>query len=158
MEEEEETVQAMEEEETIQAMEEEEAVQAMGEEEETVQAMEEEEETVQAMEEEEETVQAKSRSNKTLPRIETLLKETKGKGQKLSADILIEMNKNFGEDFSDVKIHTNDNAIKMCEELRAQAFTNGTDIYFNEGKYNPDSVSGKHLLAHELTHIIQQNK
>ena len=44
----------------------------------------------------------------------------------------------------------------MNQELGSQAFTNGNDIYFNEGKYNPESDSGKHLLAHELTHTVQQ--
>ena len=158
-EEEEEAIQPMEEEEeAIQPMEEEEeAVQAMEEEEEAIQPMEEEEEAVQAMEEEE-TLQAKSKASKASPSVETMLKKTKGKGQNLSGDILIEMNKSFGKDFSHVKIHTNDDAVKMCEKLGAQAFTNGNDIYFNAGKYSPDSVSGKHLLAHELTHTIQQSK
>jgi Domain of unknown function (DUF4157) len=41
--------------------------------------------------------------------------------------------------------------------LGAQAFTNGNDIYFNNGKYNPNSKDGKHLLAHELTHTVQQS-
>jgi Domain of unknown function (DUF4157) len=44
----------------------------------------------------------------------------------------------------------------MSRELNAQAFTVGSDIYFNRGKYNPSSESGKHLLAHELTHTVQQ--
>ena len=138
--------------------EEEEAIQPMEEEEEAIQPMEEEEEAAQAKEEEAETLQAKSKASKASPSVETMLKKTKGKGQNLSGDILIEMNKSFGKDFSRVKIHTNDDAVKMCEKLGAQAFTNGNDIYFNAGKYSPDSVSGKHLLAHELTHIIQQSK
>ncbi|MEG7525069.1 MAG: DUF4157 domain-containing protein, partial [Chromatiales bacterium] len=40
----------------------------------------------------------------------------------------------------------------------AQAFTHGKDIYFNSGKYNPETKTGKHLLAHELTHVVQQNR
>jgi len=66
------------------------------------------------------------------------------------------MESGFGADFSDVKIHTDTNAVQMSQELGAQAFTNGNDVYFNKGKYNPDSREGKHLLAHELTHTIQQ--
>ena len=46
----------------------------------------------------------------------------------------------------------------MNQELGAQAFTNGADIYFNSGKYNPQINSGKHLIAHELTHVVQQSK
>jgi hypothetical protein len=44
----------------------------------------------------------------------------------------------------------------MSSDLNAQAFTTGNDIYFNEGKYQPDTQSGKSLLAHELTHVVQQ--
>jgi len=67
------------------------------------------------------------------------------------------MENRFGTDFSEVKIHTGSQAIQMSRELNAQAFTVGNDIYFNEGKYNPSSDAGKHLLAHELTHTVQQN-
>ena len=162
-EEEEEAVQTTEEEEAVQKQEEEEAVQTM-EEEEAVQNQE-EEEAVQTMEEEEavqkqeeEPVQAKSKKTKTSPLVETMLKKSKGKGQNLSGDILKEMNNKFGVDFSNIKIHTNDDAVKMCEELGAQAFTNENDIYFNAGKYNPDTATGKYLLAHELTHTVQQSK
>ncbi len=66
------------------------------------------------------------------------------------------MEDRFGTDFSSVKIHTGDEAVKMNRALNAQAFTVGDDIYFNSGKYAPDTDSGKHLLAHELTHTVQQ--
>ncbi|AUP79057.1 eCIS core domain-containing protein [Flavivirga eckloniae] len=66
------------------------------------------------------------------------------------------MESRFGSDFSDVKIHTGSEAVQMSRELNAQAFTVGNDIYFNQGKYSPNSDTGKHLLAHELTHTIQQ--
>jgi hypothetical protein len=66
------------------------------------------------------------------------------------------MESRFGTDFSNVKIHTGDDAVQMSRALGAQAFTVGSDIYFNSGKYNPSSESGKHLLAHELTHTVQQ--
>jgi hypothetical protein len=66
------------------------------------------------------------------------------------------MEPRFGNDFSSVRIHTGSNAVQMNKELHAQAFTHGSDLYFNEGKYNPGSNSGKQLLAHELTHVVQQ--
>jgi hypothetical protein len=66
------------------------------------------------------------------------------------------MESRFGTDFSDVKIHTGSEAVQMSKELNAQAFTVGNNIYFNEGKYSPNSHAGKHLLAHELTHTVQQ--
>ena len=66
------------------------------------------------------------------------------------------MSNAFNSDFSDVNIHTSPVAQQMNHELGAQAFTYGKDIYFNQGKYSPESRSGKHLLAHELTHTLQQ--
>jgi hypothetical protein len=66
------------------------------------------------------------------------------------------MESRFGADFSNVKIHTGSYATQLSKDLNAQAFTVGNDVYFNEGKYQPESSEGKHLLAHELTHVIQQ--
>mgnify|MGYP000632397346 CR=1 FL=1 len=66
------------------------------------------------------------------------------------------MESRFGSNFSDVKIHTGSQAVQMSRDLNAQAFAVGNDVYFNEGKYNPSSTTGKHLLAHELTHTLQQ--
>src|SRR4030095_10063138 len=56
-----------------------------------------------------------------------------------------------------VNIHSGSEAIQMNRELNAKAFTVGSDIYFSEGQYNPASDEGKHLLAHELTHTLQQS-
>ncbi len=77
-------------------------------------------------------------------------------GSPLSDGVKNEMESGFGVDFSDVKIHTDSQAVQMSRSLGAQAFTHGNNIYFNQGKYQPTSTSGKHLLAHELTHTIQQ--
>jgi hypothetical protein len=63
----------------------------------------------------------------------------------------------FNYDFSDVTIHTGTDAVQMTRELKAQAFAQGKDIYFSEGKYSPETSSDKELLAHELTHVVQQN-
>ena len=67
-----------------------------------------------------------------------------------------EMEHHFGVDFGEVAIHEDADALAMTKDLSAQAFTNGKDIYFNKDKYDPNSKEGKHLLAHELTHTIQQ--
>lgn len=67
------------------------------------------------------------------------------------------MENSFGADFSNVTIHTGPDAVQLSNSLRAQAFTVGNDIFFNEGKYNPNSMKGKQLLAHELTHTLQQS-
>jgi len=63
----------------------------------------------------------------------------------------------FGYNFENVKVHTCDSAVQMNQQLGAQAFTFGNSIFFNKGKYNPGSSDGKKLLAHELTHVVQQN-
>jgi hypothetical protein len=55
-----------------------------------------------------------------------------------------------------MNIHTGDKAIQMNRKLRSRAFTHGSDIYFNRGEYDPGSSESKHLLAHELTHVVQQ--
>ncbi|VXB29779.1 conserved hypothetical protein [Flavobacterium sp. 9AF] len=143
----------MKEEEPIQKKEEEKVQKKEGEEE-TVQKKEEEQEVQKKTDEKEETVQKKSSS--VQPSTQTKLKNTKGGGYAMNKSVLMEMNAAFQADFSEVRIHTDTDAIALCQEMGALAFTNGKDIYFNKGKYNPTSKSGKELLAHELTHTIQQ--
>lgn len=88
--------------------------------------------------------------------IESSLIASKGSGSPLSSSIREQMESSFGADFSNVRIHTGGSAVQMSKGLHAQAFTHGNDIYFNAGKFDTDSNSGKHLLAHELTHTVQQ--
>jgi hypothetical protein len=84
------------------------------------------------------------------------LKDQRGDGTLLSREVRDEMSKSIGADFSNVRIHTGEKAAALSNELGAQAFTHGNDVYFNSGKYDADSSTGKHLLAHELTHVVQQ--
>ncbi|WP_300665659.1 DUF4157 domain-containing protein, partial [Fluviicola sp.] len=88
--------------------------------------------------------------------IASQLQSTKGQGSPLPSDVKTEMETGFGADFSNVKVHTGTQASEMNQSLRAKAFTNKGDIYFNQGKFDPASRDGKFLLAHELTHTIQQ--
>jgi hypothetical protein len=88
--------------------------------------------------------------------LESNLNSSKGGGSPLPSQAKSEMESGFGTDFSNVKIHNDSKAVQMNQQLGSQAFANGSDIYFNEGKFNPSSQSGKHLLAHELTHTVQQ--
>ena len=88
--------------------------------------------------------------------IESRLMQTKGRGNALPLSTQREMGRSFGADFSAVRVHDNSDAAQMNSALNAQAFTHRNDIYFNQGKYDPESNTGKHLLAHELTHTIQQ--
>lgn len=62
----------------------------------------------------------------------------------------------FGNDFSQVRVHSDTRSDKAAESINAQAFTRGHDIYFAQGHYRPDSSSGRELIAHELTHVVQQ--
>jgi Domain of unknown function (DUF4157) len=62
----------------------------------------------------------------------------------------------FGNDFSDVRIHTDSVAAKSAQSINALAYTTGNNIVFNQGQYSPESESGKRLMAHELTHVVQQ--
>jgi outer membrane protein OmpA-like peptidoglycan-associated protein len=114
----------------------------------------------ESCEHEEQQVQKKSTGNEnnSLNTVEKTLKSTKGSGAVLAPNSKNQMEQGFGADFSNVRIHNNSTSVKMNRQLGAQAFTNGNDIYFNSGKFNPSSKSGKHLLAHELTHVVQQNK
>ncbi len=108
--------------------------------------------------EEEESLQTK-RENNTGGRqltTEQLLKQSRGAGSELNTTVQAEMESGFGADFSNVKIHTDSRAIQLNKDLGARAFTSGNDIYFNTGQYQPHSESGQKLIAHELTHTLQQ--
>jgi Domain of unknown function (DUF4157) len=85
-----------------------------------------------------------------------MIESTKGDGRPLPGSVQRELGSKMGADFSGVRIHTDGNAVQLNRELASHAFTHGNDIYFNMGKYNPDSAEGKHLLAHELVHTVQQ--
>jgi hypothetical protein len=78
-------------------------------------------------------------------------------GRSLDADIRSFMESRFKYDFSNVKIHDNEIAAKSADSINALAYTSGNNIVFNSGQYNTNSDSGRKLLAHELTHVVQQN-
>jgi hypothetical protein len=62
----------------------------------------------------------------------------------------------MGADFSDVRVHTGEKADASARSINAQAYTVGSDVVFRSGAYEPDSPSGRHVLAHELAHVMQQ--
>ncbi len=84
------------------------------------------------------------------------LSSSRGGGSNLDENTRGEMESSIGADFGDVRVHTGSEAAQLSQDLGAKAFTHGSDIYFNQGQYNPNSSEGKHLLAHELTHTVQQ--
>ncbi|MCC5905119.1 MAG: DUF4157 domain-containing protein [Balneolaceae bacterium] len=81
----------------------------------------------------------------------------KGSGHSLPNKTQQEMGAKIGADFSRVRVHTGSNAIQLNRELGARAFTVGSDIFFNQGQYNPNSGEGKRLMAHELVHVLHQS-
>ena len=88
--------------------------------------------------------------------LENRLQQAKGGGSPLDAETRINMEESFGAGFSGVRVHTDSEAASLSQNLGARAFTYGNDIFFNEGEYQPNSKEGQYLLAHELTHTIQQ--
>jgi hypothetical protein len=128
--------------------------QEMEEEEVQAQPMEEEEPVQAQPMDEEEPVQAKAEPG--APSVSTQLQSRRGQGSPLPDATRAEMEGAFGTDFSGVRVHTGPDAVQLSRSLKAQAFTNGEDVYFNRNKFSPQSRDGKHLLAHELTHVVQQ--
>jgi hypothetical protein len=84
------------------------------------------------------------------------IQSKRGTGQGLDSSVRREMEPALGSDFSDVRIHTDSEADALNRSVRAEAFTTGTDIFFRQGNYSPGSTEGRKLLAHELTHVVQQ--
>jgi hypothetical protein len=109
--------------------------------------------------EEEEEVQMKGygQGGPVDSEIEKGIQSAKFGGQNLPNDTESYMSAHFGTGFQDVKIHADTRSNYLNNKLNARAFTTGNNIFFKSGEYNPHSYEGKKLLAHELTHVVQQN-
>jgi len=79
-----------------------------------------------------------------------------GGGTPLDKDTRGLMESRLGADFSDVRVHTDAKASESARSVQAYAYTVGSDVVFQSGRYEPESDSGKRMLAHELTHVVQQ--
>nr|MCU0495707.1 DUF4157 domain-containing protein [Chloroflexaceae bacterium] len=90
------------------------------------------------------------------PALEASINSARGQGQAMPATVQRSMEAAFGADFSGVRVHVDSQAHQLSQAVQAQAFTTGNDIFFRQGHYNPGSRDGQHLLAHELTHVVQQ--
>jgi hypothetical protein len=77
-------------------------------------------------------------------------------GQALSGDVRSRFEGFFGADLGGVKIHNDGTSDNLCRSINAEAFTTGNDVFFSSRSFKPGSSSGDHLLAHELTHVVQQ--
>jgi hypothetical protein len=88
--------------------------------------------------------------------IERQIQNSSGGGQQMADSSTSFFADHMGHDFSNVNIHTDSSADSLNRSIGARAFTTGNDIYFRSGEYNPNSSGGQELLAHELTHVVQQ--
>ncbi|MBP0020572.1 MAG: DUF4157 domain-containing protein [Cyanobacteria bacterium SBLK] len=89
--------------------------------------------------------------------LESSINSAKSSGQPLDANLQQSMGSAIGADFSEVKIHTDSQSDQLNRSLEARAFTTGNHIFFKKGEYNPANQGGQELIAHELTHVVQQN-
>ncbi len=107
--------------------------------------------------EEAKKIQRKSDTSAALlPADVTSVIQRKGEGSPLNTGARSFMESRLGHDFSNVRTHTDAAASQAARQLHAQAFTAGRDIYFGAGRFQPGTREGQKLLAHELTHVVQQ--
>jgi len=90
--------------------------------------------------------------------MESTINSIKGGGQPLPESTRNFFEPRFGHDFSRVRVHTDSQAAESARAIKARAFTIGQAVVFGAGQYTPESTEGKSLLAHELTHVVQQAK
>jgi hypothetical protein len=131
----------------------------------SLQRQEEEEEeaqtsSLQRQEEEEEEAQTKAAPRghaRVTPRFESRLKALKaGGGRPIDAPVRTLMEARFGRSFENVRVHTDGTAAALARQAKARAFTVGRHLVFNSGQYRPNADQGRRLIAHELTHVLQQ--
>jgi len=114
----------------------------------------------QVEEEEEEKLHKKEASGSTpevTPEFESHINATRGGGQPLPESTRAYFEPRFGRDFSQVRVHTDTRAAEAARAVNAQAFTVGKDVIFGARQYTQGASEGRRLMAHELTHVIQQN-
>jgi hypothetical protein len=113
------------------------------------------------LEEEEKVLQTKRASNASstvTPELQSQIESVRTfGGQPLPPNVRAFMEPRFGQDFSNIRIHTGGKSDQLTRSLNAKAFTIGSDIVLRSGEFNPESSLGNRLLAHELTHTIQQD-
>jgi hypothetical protein len=109
--------------------------------------------------EEEEPIQTKlpeSQPNIVSKELEAGINAARGCGESLPSSVRSSLEPRLGHDFSQVHIHADAKADELSQQLGARAFTTGNDVFFREGAYQPSSEDGRGLIAHELTHVVQQ--
>ncbi len=120
--------------------------------------------SIQPQDELDETIQAKSMLQRPASIVtgyapadlSSAIDRQRGGGQALDIGLQQSMGKAMRADFSGVRIHTDSQSDQLSRSIQAKAFTTGQDLFFRQGAYNPGGLEGQKLLAHELTHVIQQ--
>ncbi|MCB8751176.1 eCIS core domain-containing protein [Planktothrix agardhii] len=121
--------------------------------------------SIQRQEGEEEEIQTKSTQpdqqvmagGDASTELERSIQTAKGGGQPLDGGLQRSMGQAMEADFSGVKVHTDSQSDQLNQSIQAKAFTTGQDVFFRQGAYEPSSQGGQELIAHELTHVVQQN-
>jgi uncharacterized protein DUF4157 len=90
------------------------------------------------------------------PDVETAIAAARGRGGALDGTVRDRVGPHLGDSFDDVRVHTDERADALARSVSARAFTTGADIFFARGEYQPRTSGGNALLAHELTHVVQQ--
>src|SRR5882724_9829865 len=107
--------------------------------------------------EQEGMLQRKSRSGRTPGEAPEIVHDVlRAPGQPLDSEARNLMEERFGYDFSGVRVHSDERARRSAEATDAEAYTVGQDIVFASGRYSANTAGGRELLAHELTHVVQQ--
>ncbi len=88
--------------------------------------------------------------------LESSINRARGSGQPLDTGLQQSMGQAMGADFRGVRVHTDSKSDQLNQSIQAKAFTTGQDMFFRQGEYNPGSRGGQELIAHELTHVVQQ--
>jgi hypothetical protein len=79
-------------------------------------------------------------------------------GDPLNSSVRAEFEHRFGQSFDGVRVHTHDDATAACDRLGARAFTYGEHLFFQRGEFQPQTSAGRHVLAHELAHVLHQRE
>jgi hypothetical protein len=90
------------------------------------------------------------------PGVEAKISSSRGSGASLDAGVQSKFAPELGDSLGDVRVHTDSTADALARSVSARAFATGSDLYFAQGEYSPGTSSGDKLLAHELTHVVQQ--
>lgn len=121
--------------------------------------------SIQRQDELDETIQAKSLlqrpdsivTGEASTQLASEIDRQRGGGQSLDVGLQQSMGLAMGADFSRVRVHTDSQSDQLNRSIQAKAFTTGQDVFFRQGTYNPGSLGGQELIAHELAHVLQQN-